>query len=402
MRQKIQLFTLFATILADFTGFSLVIAIFPAIIMHNTPAFLAHGATLFTKSLTLGLLTSSYPAAQFFGAPLFGSLSDQWGRKKMMQVTLIGSALSYLVTALAMTSCSLILLFASRIAAGLFAGNLTLAQAAIGDLSTNTTRTRNFAYVSMAGSLAFIMGPALGGRLADAFSITTPFLVACALFVAVLLVFSWVFDETICHGKREDKISILQGFRHIGTIKDLPRLHWPLASFFVIRTGYWMFMLFFSAYLVTKFQFSRTQAADTYIMLAIWSTVMVNTIVRWLSKLQRNFMLILLTTFTIAATVLIISLSSTASLIYAMLPLFAFAITGFYTYFMSFLSKEAAENQGVAMGIATSLQSVAQVIAPLIAGMIMATHPNLPLLLSAFLTFIGGFLMIKKSRHRML
>jgi multidrug resistance protein len=129
---------------------------------------------------TLGLLLTSYAAAQFACAPLWGRLSDRVGRRPVMLATIAGTALSLLLLGLAP---SLGWLFAARLLAGAFAANLGVASAYIADVTPPEERTRWMGMLGAAFGVGFVLGPALGGALAP-FGYRWPALAAAGLAAA--------------------------------------------------------------------------------------------------------------------------------------------------------------------------------------------------------------------------
>ena len=126
---------------------------------------------------TLGLLTASFSIAQFFATPVLGSLSDKWGRKPLLVISLAGTCISFLMFA---GACSLIMLFAARILDGLTGGNVSVAQAMVSDTSTPEDRAKKFGILSSAFGFGFVIGPAIGGLLSK-FGPQVPFLFAAAI-----------------------------------------------------------------------------------------------------------------------------------------------------------------------------------------------------------------------------
>lgn len=188
--------------------------------MHLLPV----GMAIFSRNGLLGFLIVAYPLAQFFAMPLIRELSNDYGRKKMLQLSLLGSGLSYLLSSVAVVVPSIVILFLSRMLAGIFAGNLTLAQAGLGDLSTSDTRVKNFALVSVAGDLAFLVGPFLGGPLASPsvvnwFNISTPFYVAAFIFILVMVVLTFVLKEPHKVHQNKTKLSLMTGVKNVTKIK---------------------------------------------------------------------------------------------------------------------------------------------------------------------------------------
>jgi len=142
---------LFLTVFIHLLGFGIIIPLLPY-----------YAETYGAKAIVVGLLTTSFSFCQFLFAPLWGRLSDRIGRRPVLIGSLVVTALSYLVYAAAH---SLLLLFASRMLAGVAGAVLSTAQAYVADTTTPENRTRGMGLIGAAFGMGFIFGPALGGIL---------------------------------------------------------------------------------------------------------------------------------------------------------------------------------------------------------------------------------------------
>ncbi|HTZ10297.1 MAG TPA: MFS transporter, partial [Acidimicrobiales bacterium] len=157
---------LWSTVALDLVGFGIVIPLLP-LYAHRLGA----GPT------AVGVLLAAFSAAQLLGAPLLGRLSDRVGRKPVLVVSLVGTALGSLLTGVA---GSLWLLLVARVVDGASGGSVAVAQAAAGDLVAPHERTRAFGLLGAAYGVGFVVGPALGG-LAALGGARLPFFVAAAV-----------------------------------------------------------------------------------------------------------------------------------------------------------------------------------------------------------------------------
>src|SRR5687767_1134166 len=167
---KSPLFVIFVTIFIDLIGFGIAIPVLPAFAKEE------FGASPFT----IGLLIASYSIMQFVSTPFLGGLSDKYGRRPILFLSLLGTSAAALMTGL---STTLWLLFISRIFDGITGGNISTAQAYIADVTTKEDRARGMGMIGAAFGLGFIFGPAIGGLLSR-FGPEWPFLGAAALSAA--------------------------------------------------------------------------------------------------------------------------------------------------------------------------------------------------------------------------
>ncbi|MCB1118249.1 MAG: MFS transporter, partial [Chlamydiia bacterium] len=135
----------------------------------------------------LGILIAAFPLMQLFGSPIIGGLSDRLGRKKAFYLTLIGEAIGFAMSALAIKQNSYPFLFFSRLWTGFFAGNLTVCLAVFADMNAALkNRSKGFGYLMTAGGLSFIVAVIVGGVLSNTgitptFNPATPFWVTSFL-----------------------------------------------------------------------------------------------------------------------------------------------------------------------------------------------------------------------------
>jgi DHA1 family tetracycline resistance protein-like MFS transporter len=160
-----------ATLVIDALGFGLVVPIVPALVLHLS------GLTVSSASIWVGMLMSSFALMQFACAPILGALSDRFGRRPVLLLSLGGICVNYLLLAWAP---SLTWLFLGRLIAGATAANAATASAYIADVTPPRLRASRFGLVGAMFGLGFVLGPALGGVLGS-YGLRLPFLVAAGL-----------------------------------------------------------------------------------------------------------------------------------------------------------------------------------------------------------------------------
>jgi DHA1 family tetracycline resistance protein-like MFS transporter len=169
---------IFITLLLDVIGFGIIIPVIPKFISSLI------GSDLSNASLYSGWLMFSFSVMQFLFSPILGSLSDRFGRRPVLLISLFGFGLNYLVLAFAP---SIGWLFVGRIFAGITGASFTTASAYIADISTPENKAQNFGLVGAAFGLGFIIGPVLGGVLGH-YSMRLPFIVS-----AILTFINWAY-----------------------------------------------------------------------------------------------------------------------------------------------------------------------------------------------------------------
>ncbi|MBK8426964.1 MAG: TCR/Tet family MFS transporter [Lewinellaceae bacterium] len=183
---------IFVTLLIDVIGFGIIIPVLPKLITHLTGETMSHAAQIG------GWLMFSYALMQFIFAPILGGLSDQYGRRPILLVSLFGFGLDYIFQAYAP---SIGWLFVGRILAGILGSSFTTASAYIADVSTPEKRAQNFGMIGAAFGLGFIIGPAIGGFLGQ-YGPRAPFLAAAALALLNWLYGLFILPESLAPENR--------------------------------------------------------------------------------------------------------------------------------------------------------------------------------------------------------
>jgi len=176
LMKKPSLLIIFLTVFIDLVGFG--------IVLPSLPIFAEH---LEADGFTIGLLMASYSTMQFIFAPIWGRISDRVGRRPILLFSTAGASISYVIYAIGsgMTGRgALALLFASRLFAGICGANITVAQAYIADISAPEERSKRMGLIGMAFGFGFIFGPVLSGLGMHAFGVTGPGWIAAGLCAA--------------------------------------------------------------------------------------------------------------------------------------------------------------------------------------------------------------------------
>lgn len=211
---------IFITILIDIIGWGIIIPVIP-----NLLASLGH-TSMSNAARIGGWLTATYATMQFICAPFLGALSDRYGRRPVLLAALVGFSLDYVLLAVAPT---LFWLFVGRFLAGLTGATISVASAYIADVSTPEKRAQNFGLIGAAFGLGFIIGPALGGLVAQ-FGLRAPFWLA-AVLCGINFIYGYFFiPESL---KPENRRHIdLKRANPIGSLMQLRK--YPVVSGLVV------------------------------------------------------------------------------------------------------------------------------------------------------------------------
>jgi DHA1 family tetracycline resistance protein-like MFS transporter len=183
---------IFVTVLIDIIGFGIIIPVLPKLIQDLT------GGDMSDASRYGGWLMFTYAFMQFLFAPILGNLSDRYGRRSIILISLFGFGLDYLLLAWAPT---ITWLFIARVLSGITGASITTASAYIADISTPEKRAQNFGMIGAAFGLGFIIGPFIGGVLGQ-YGDRIPFLFAAGLTLVNWLYGMFILPESLPADKR--------------------------------------------------------------------------------------------------------------------------------------------------------------------------------------------------------
>ena len=367
--EKRALLFLFVTVLIDAIGFGIVIPVFPGLIMGLTGRDLAGAAQI------AGWVSFLYASVQFICGPIIGGLSDRYGRRPVLLASLFAFGADYLVMAFAP---NLWWLVATRVIAGMTGASFPTAYAYIADVSTPERRSANFGVIGMAFGFGFIIGPALGGIVAQ-FGDRVPFYLAAALAFANAA-YGWlVLPESLSLGNRRP--FDLRRANPVGALARLRSAH-PRVLLLAVTVFLWS-MSYQSLYSVWSFfgleRFGWTPAQVGWSLAAVGVT---GALVQGVLSRQ------LIPRFGQPNIIIAGAISGMAGF-----TIYAFAWSGWVIYagiavaalqglvfpcLQGLMSAEvSAREQGELQGAVTSLQALAAILGP-------------PLMTSIFSWFSGG------------
>lgn len=398
-----SLYSLLFTIFNDSLGWGIVLTIFAPLFFDPSKGLLV-GVSDALRNIVLGLFIGSYAITQFFAMPLIGALSDHFGRKKILQWTILGAMASFALSALAIRWNSLFVLFLARLAAGFFSGNASTAQASVADMSTETTKAKNLSLTSMVASIAWIAGPPLGGFLAMSqwvawFDFSTPF---WFLTLSFLLNFIWVNKSYVETYEKKGKHDWKQEIKDLATLSKIPQMKgWLFVAFF-FYFGWFFYVLFYPTFLVQEFQFGPREIGLFSAYLSVFWMVGSFCVNRWLGGEKVAPSSIIVIAFPLLAFLLFFAALETSVVAWSVFfPFLAFCGSMVWIHIMALTSNLAGEkNQGKSFGLLQSLSSLALFVAPLWTGFLAAYNIHLPFFFGSLVFLGGGFFAFALTLRR--
>ncbi|MBK5502035.1 MFS transporter [Peribacillus sp. R9-11] len=367
------------------------------IIIPILPAYLA---SINQGGTAAGLMIAIFAGAQLIFSPIAGKWTDQFGRRKMIIYGLIGLTISMFIF---YAVNSIWLLYASRVVGGVGAALLVPAIFAyVADITTFDQRAKGNSLVSAAMSLGIVVGPGIGGFLAD-FGLKFPFLISAlvSLVAVIFSIFVLKESETKQASQGMDMANNESMVRKIALSVKMPYFI-PLIITLVMSFGLMAYESVIGLYLDNQFNSTpkdiATMVTATGIVSVIVQLFVVDRIVRRFGEVS-----VLIIFISVAAIGFLLSLFASSYLIFFGISLIIFLSTSILRPVLNTLiSKMAGNEQGFAMGMNNAYMSIGNVLGPTLAGMmydVQITYPFILGLLLLILTLMITMAWQKKSLH---
>ncbi len=374
MKSRLPFVFIFLTLVLDAIGIGLILPVMPDLIRE------VNGGALGEAAIWGGILVTSFAVMQFLFGPVVGNLSDRFGRRPVLLVSLAVMAADYIVMAVA---GSIWLLLIARLVGGITAATQSTALAFIADISKPEEKAKNFGLMGAAFGIGFVIGPAIGGGLAE-FGTRAPFWAAAILAILNLLLGWFVMPETVTDKiRRKFEIRRANPFGAFKALNKLPGVTRYLLLFFFYELAFIVYPATWAYFTQERFGWEPGMVG---LSLALFGTAMVvvqggliRVVLPWFG--ERGTVLWGFCFNALAFLCLAVVTSSTLVLILTPLTALGAVVT---PALQGIMSRKAEDNQqGELQGIVSSIRSVAYIIGPLVMTQTFAAFtlsPSLPYL----------------------
>jgi DHA1 family tetracycline resistance protein-like MFS transporter len=374
MRQRLPTIFILLTVMIDSMGIGLILPVMPTLLVE------VGGGTLANAALWGGVLTTSFAVMQFLFGPIVGNLSDRYGRRPILLISLFVMALDYVVMALAST---IWLLLIGRVIGGIAGATHATALAFMADTSDKEDRGARFGLVSAAFGLGFVLGPIIGGILGD-LGTRAPFYAAAALSAVNFVFGLLILPETVTDKiRRPFSWARANPFGALAHIRALPSLGIMLIVLLLFQMATNVYPVIWAYFTQARFGWSPAMIGVSLAAFGISMAIVQGGVIRLaIRRLGEVKTVILGFGFSIVAFPFLAFVTS-GTLALALTPVAALAAMA-GPALQAIMSKETPENaQGELQGILTSVNALAMILAPMLMTFVfaLATRPDGPVFL---------------------
>jgi DHA1 family tetracycline resistance protein-like MFS transporter len=355
--KRSPLLVIFVTVFIDLVGFGIVIPVLP---------FYVEGTQFDASPRAVGLLFASYSVMQLIFTPILGRLSDRYGRRPVLFLSLLGTSLGFFVMGFATT---LWMLFAGRIIDGITGGNISTAQAYIADVTTEENRAKGMGLIGAAFGLGFIFGPAIGGVMSR-WGVHVPFMFAGALSLANATLLYFVLPETVTPDHPARTSAATGRWSHLVRALRQSRLAFVLAVYFLFVTAFSVMTASFGLFTLYRFGFDAYETGWYFAFVGVVGAGVQGGLIGRLVKAFGEPLLVIVGALLFTASLVLIPFTGPQTGTPALLALGGlFALgNGLATPSLTSLSSKSvgAGEQGGVLGVTQSVASFARIAGPLI------------------------------------
>jgi MFS transporter, DHA1 family, tetracycline resistance protein len=394
---RLSVIFLLLTVMLDAMGIGLIMPIMPDLIRE------VEGGDLSQAALWGGVLSTIFAVMQFLFSPLLGNLSDAFGRRPVLLVSLAVMTLDYLVMAVA---GSIWVLLIGRIVGGIAAATHATASACMADLSRSEDKAANFGLIGAAFGVGFVLGPLVGGLLGE-MGTRAPFYAAAVLVGLNFLLGLAVMNETVTERiRRRFELRGSNPFAAFGQITRVPGLTRLMAVYFIYSVALYVYPAIWSYYTQAKFGWTAQVIGLSLAIFGLTMALVQGGLIRvFLHRYGEARTVIVGHVFDASAFGLLAVVSSGAiALILTPVAAMGAMVTPALQGMMSKAVPD--ESQGILQGVMTSVHALSMIVSPLLMASVFAIFtrdgapvdfPGAPFLLSMLLVLSSLALFLRRS-----
>ncbi|MCS6938199.1 MAG: MFS transporter [Roseiflexus sp.] len=373
MKPRSPMLFLFLTVLIDLLGVGIVLPLMPyyvKIVEQSSIPWLADN-----RAMVVGALTASFALMQFLFAPMLGALSDRYGRRPILLVSLLGSALSYALFGVAEylsflgVETVLVILFLGRILSGITGASISTAQAYIADVTTPENRAKGMGMIGAAFGLGFMLGPALGGLLST-ISLATPAFFAALLALANVIFGYFNLPESLPPERRT--VAPVRGVNPLERVHALlrrPSIQPLLIGVFLLNLAFASLQSNFAVFSDVRFGFGPLDNALIFTLVGILAVLMQGVLIRRLVLAFGEARLAVMGMTLMAIGFVAIAFVPEAWLLFPAVGVVAIGSGMATPSLTSLISRRvAAHEQGTTLGGTQAITSLTMIAGPIFAG----------------------------------
>lgn len=377
MKNKSALSLIFLTVFIDLLGFGILIPILPSFAKKE----------LGVDETAIGIAIAIYSFVQFLFNPVFGKMSDKYGRKPIIVITLFLNAVGYIIFAY---THSYLMLLLSRIIAGIGGSNIGVAQAYIADVTTKENRSKGMGLIGSAFGLGFVFGPLMGGILADYGYMITGFTAAGFSLIAFVLTIFKLPESNL------NRVNSLQRKRALfdieGTKKILsrPELFILVLLFFILTFSFANIYGTFALLGIQVYGFTDLQNGYMFGIVGLSSAIVQGGLIGYVNRVMSKKYIIIIGAFLIMITLALIPYGQTFLGLAIISIVLSYGTGTLQPTILSLISEVTSDaEQGITLGINQSFSAFARVLGPLWGGIAFEFlgYP-FPFLTGAVFTFL--------------
>lgn len=365
--KKSPLIVIFTTVFIDLVGFGIVIPVLP---------FYAEGTVFNATPRMVAFLFASYSVMQLIFSPILGRLSDKYGRRPILFVSIIGTGIGFLFLGFANT---LWMLFVGRVLDGITGGNISTAQAYIADVTTKENRAKGMGLIGAAFGLGFILGPAIGGTLSQ-WGIHVPFFFAAGLCFANATLLYFTLPETVTkdHPARQSAAGG-RSFRQLVESLKEPKLGFVLTIYFLFIVAFSIMTTSFSLYTMFRFGYDAHHNGYLFAYVGLIAVVIQGGLIGRLVKRFGEWPLVIFGALCFAISLFAVPMVGPAAGGLAALLIgggvFSLGNSLATPTLTSLASKSVdAAQQGTVLGVTQSVASLARAVGPSLAAILINSN----------------------------